>query len=314
MQEFERNLEENIFALHRELQAKTYRHGPYAAFFITDPKQRHIHKALVRDRVLHHAVFSVVNPLFEETFISGSFSCRIGYGTHRGVEALGHAARRIAQNDTRPCFVLKCDIRKFFDSVDHEALLGMLGKRIKDADVMWLLRQIIEGFGTGQGGLFGRHGIPIGNLTSQLFANVYMNELDQFVKHELKIRHYFRYTDDFVIVSADRAYLEGLLPSIESFLERRLRLTLHPQKVTIRKLSQGVDFLGYVTFPYHRLLRAKTRRRMFAKVRRRIEERRAGRISDETLDQAVQSYLGVLTHANAYRLAEELRNLPWFLR
>lgn len=314
VRQFEWNLEEKIFALHRELVAKTYRHGPYVGFYITDPKQRHIHKATVRDRILHHAVFSVLNPIFEETFIATSFSCRIGYGTHKGIDALGNAARRIGRNNTRTCLALKCDIKKFFDSVDHDILLRILSERVKDTDALWLLRQIVESFGTGTGGLFARKGLPIGNLTSQLFANVYLNEFDHFMKREVQVRDYFRYTDDFVILSSDRAYLEGLLPQIDRFLTARLRLTLHPRKVTIRRLTQGIDFLGYVTFPYHRLLRATTRRRMFRKLRRRLLERDTGRVSDAAVESALQSYLGVLSHANARALTDRLKTLYWLYR
>ncbi len=143
---FERDLEQNIFQLRRDLQRKTYRHGSYAGFYIHDPKQRHIHKAAVRDRVLHHAVFSAINPIFEPTFIPTSFSCRVGFGTHKGFEVLVGMLRKCAQNNTRPCFVLKADIRKFFDSVDHDILLEILAKRIQDEDAMWLLREIVKSY------------------------------------------------------------------------------------------------------------------------------------------------------------------------
>ena len=146
--DFEWRLEENIFRLHRDLRSETYRHGPYSGFYITDPKQRHIHKASVRDRVLHHAVFSVINPIFEKTFITTSFSCRIGYGTHRGVSALERMARGIARNGTRPCFVLKADVQKFFDSVNHKILLSILERRIKDDEAMRLLTEIVESYTT----------------------------------------------------------------------------------------------------------------------------------------------------------------------
>jgi RNA-directed DNA polymerase len=309
---FERHLEENIFDLHRSLIAKTYRHGPYQSFYIRDPKQRHIHKASVRDRVLHHAVFAALNPVFEPTFIPASFSCRTGYGTHLGVRVLERMARRVNQNGTSPCFVLKCDIQKFFDSVDHAVLLEVLGRRIKDEMVMWLLREIVGSFVSPRATLFERKGLPIGNLTSQLFANVYMNEFDQFAKHELRVKHYARYTDDFAIASSDRAFLTSLLPRIEGFLERRLALRLHPKKISLRTLHQGVDFLGYIVFPRHRLVRAKTRRRMFAKLRAKVRDYRAEKISEDTLDASLQSYLGVLSHANAHKAAEELRNELWF--
>lgn len=155
-------------------------------------------------------------------------------------------------------------------------------------------------------------GIPIGNLTSQLFANIYMNELDQFIKHILHIKDYVRYTDDFAIASPDRAYLENLIEPISAFLNNRLSLALHPKKIFIRKLHQGIDFLGYVILPNHRLLRTKTRRRMFTKFRAKTAAYRAGALPEESLAASLQSYLGVMSHANAIRLAEEMKNLVWF--
>lgn len=313
--EFEWNLEKNIFQLHRELKNGVYRHGPYAGFYIRDPKQRHIHKALVRDRVLHHAIFSVINPMFEKTFISTSFSCRVGYGTHRGVAKLETMARKIQKNGTSPCFVLKCDIQKFFDTVDHAILLAIMGKRIKDENAMRLLTSIVESYGAPQS----RErvnptakGIPIGNLTSQLFANIYMNEFDQFMKHDLKVLNYFRYTDDFVIAVESRIYLKALLPCISEFLERKLALRLHPRKILIRPLYQGIDFLGYIVFPKYRLLRTKTKRRIFKKLKWRIGEYRRGLITKSTLEHSLQSYLGVLSHAESYAVSEELKNQFWF--
>ena len=311
VQSFEWNLERNIFQLHRDLKSKTYKHGPYKGFYITDPKLRHIHKATVRDRILHHAVFSVVNPIFEPTFIPTSFSCRVGYGTHKGMEVLEEIMREVSRNNTRPCFVLKCDVRKFFDSVNHEILLSIIKKRIKDVDALWLLEAIVRSYESlpGQGAL-GR-GIPIGNLTSQLFANVYMNELDQFVKHRLKIKHYVRYTDDFALVSESPEELEKFLVPISEFLENELALKLHPNKSILRSVCQGVDFLGYVIFPKHRLIRSKTKHRMFRKLEKRMEEYKAGDITRSNFDQSLQSYLGVLSHADAYGVREELLNRLW---
>ena len=146
VQHFEFELEQHIFQLHRDLKSKKYKHGPYTDFYIQDPKQRHIHKALVRDRVLHHAVFKILNPIFEPTFISNSFSCRVGYGTHKGVKVLEGILRKISKNGTAPCFGLKCDIQKFFDSVDHVILFAILKRRIKDSNVLWLLNEIIESY------------------------------------------------------------------------------------------------------------------------------------------------------------------------
>ena len=312
VQQFEWKLEQNIFQLCRELKNKTYKHGPYTGFYIRDPKQRHIHKALVRDRVLHHAVFSIINPIFEETFIPTSFSCRIGYGTHRGVTVLEKMARRIYKNGTSSCFVLKCDIQKFFDSVDHHVLLSILQKRIKDEDAVWLLQEVIESYSSSRSTIFEKKGLPIGNLTSQLFANVYMNEFDQFVKSDLKVRNYVRYTDDFAIVSESSAHLEGLLGPIAEFLDCKLALGLHPEKITIHKSNRGVDFLGYLIFPNHRLIRTKTKRRILAKLRSRTDEFCNGRISRLILEQSLQSYLGVLSHANSYNLSQDIQNQYWF--
>ena len=143
---FERQLEEHIFKLYRELKDCTYRHGGYYPFWICDPKRRHIYKATVRDRVLHHAVFKILNPIFEPTFISTSFSCRIGKGTHKGMLYLRDTVRKISANYTRPCFVLKCDVQKFFDSVDHDVLLEIINAKVKDAETQNLLKEIIESY------------------------------------------------------------------------------------------------------------------------------------------------------------------------
>lgn len=143
---FEKELESNIFGLHRDLKTKHYRHGPYSDFFIQDPKLRHIYKASVRDRVLHHAIFAALNPIFEPTYIAHSFSCRVGKGTHRGVEVLAQMLRTVSKNGTQPCYALKCDIRKFFDSIDYDILLGILEKRVFDHDTRWLMREVIGSY------------------------------------------------------------------------------------------------------------------------------------------------------------------------
>lgn len=310
--EFEWELEKNIFQLHRDLKNKTYKHGAYTSFYIQDPKQRHIHKAAVRDRVLHHAVFSVLNPIFEPTFIAHSLSCRVGKGTHKGVEILDKTTKTVSRNTYKSCFALKCDIKKFFETVDHAILMTLLAKRIKDADAMWILGEIVGGFKSEYSNLFHAKGLPIGNLTSQLFANIYLNEFDQFVKHRLKIKNYVRYTDDFVIVSYDKSFLENLIEPIRKFLRDTLALELHPRKVTIRKLHWGIDFLGYIVLPHHRLLRTKTKQRILRKLRKRVSEYKNGIITKQTLEQSLRSYLGVLSHANTHKFGDELKNQFWF--
>jgi len=309
---FEWNLEENIFKLHRDLKCHKYKHGPYISFYIHDPKQRHIHKATVRDRVFHHAVFKIINSVFEPTLISNSLSCRVNKGTHKGIDILNKTIRQVSSNNFKPCFVLKCDIKKFFDTIDHSILLNIICKKIKDENTEWLLKEIIESFSSQYSTIFNKKGLPLGNLTSQLFANIYLNELDQFLKHKLKVKHYIRYTDDFVIVAENKLYLENLIVPIRSFLSKKLALELHPKKITIRKFRQGIDFLGYIVLPHYRLLRAKTKYRIFKKLNKRIDKYKTGLISKQTLEQSLQSYLGVLSHANTYKVGQELKNYFWF--
>jgi len=178
---FSLHLMDNIVSLHRELAEKTYRHGPYHAFGINDPKPRNIHKAAVRDRLVHHALYRTLYPFFDCQFIHDSYSCRKDKGTHRAMHRFRQFARKVSRNDTRTVWVLKCDIRKFFANIDHGILMRMLEKHIKDEDTLWLSRQIIGSFhANGVTGV----GLPLGNLTSQLFVNVYMNMFDQFVKRE----------------------------------------------------------------------------------------------------------------------------------
>jgi RNA-directed DNA polymerase len=298
VQEFERNLEDNIFALRDDLNAGTYRHGPYHRFHIFDPKHRIIHKATVRDRLVHHAVYRVLYPLFDRSFIFDSYSCRIKKGTHAAVDRLELFTRQVSRNYALPCWALKFDIKKFFDSVDHEILMGILERKIasprqdvgarNDTDnVLELLEEIVGSYSTPNpvgGGRF--QGLPIGNLTSQLFANVYLDAFDHFIKDELQVKHYIRYTDDAVILSSDPAELQWLLPFIEQWLWHERRLTLHPNKTIIHKLSQGIDFLGYVTLPHHRVLRTKTKRRML---------RRVNAVN-------LPSYVGLLNHCDGFGL------------
>ena len=292
VQEFQLGLMDNVLSLQRDLASGTYRHGGYQAFSIFDPKLRRIHKASVRDRLTHHAIYRMLYPFFDRTFIADSFSCRIGRGTHKALNQFRTFGRMVSRNNTRTCWVLKCDIRKFFASIDHDALSRILGVYIPDVHVMQLLEKVIRSFATD--GALGK-GLPLGNLTSQLFANVYMNEFDQFVKHRFKAKHYIRYADDFVIFSHDRGELERLLPRIGTFLRERLNLALHPDKVFIKTLASGVDFLGWVHFPDHRVLRSATKKRMMK------------RIAQVEKQETINSYLGLLRHGNAYKMSEEVR-------
>ena len=301
VQQFEYNLEDNIFQFHQKLKTKTYQHSHYTSFYIKDPRLRHIHKACVKDRVLHHAVFRILYPIFDPTFIFDSYSCRIKKGTHRAVDHLQKFARKVSKNNIKSCFILKCDIRKFFDSVGHDILMNLIRKKVKNNNAIWLIEKIIHSYQTSP-----NKGLPLGNITSQLFANIYLNELDQFIKHKLKIRYYIRYCDDFVILSDNYEYLGEIVFGVNNFIKEKLKLSLHSDKIEIRKYHQGIDFLGYVSFPYRRVLRTKTKRRMFRKTGQKAEKLERGEISKESFNQTVQSYLGALKHCNSYKLKKKL--------
>ncbi len=310
---FESAREENLKILHEALLNKTYKPGTYSQFLVRDPKERIIHKAQVIDRIVHHIVSTVLEKIFEPTFIFHSYACRKGKGTHKGVLALQKMAIRESHGDKRICWILKCDISKFFASVNHQMLLSMLSEKIEDKDFLKLLEKIVDSFCFGKTvDLSNKKGIPIGNLTSQFFSNIYLNNLDQFVKHTLKVKYYIRYADDFAFLSHDRDYLISLIGPVEHFLKHKLDLEIHPRKIVLEKFSSGVDFLGYVIFPHYILPRTKTGRRLKRKIREKIMEFKAGRKTEESLNQTIQSYYGFLSHANSYKLKQELQNLIWF--
>ena len=303
--EFGRHVERNIFCLHRELVSRRYKHSAYDSFFIHDPKVRHIRKAQVRDRIVHQAAYTVLTRTYEPKLIHHVYSSRLGFGTHRAVNALQAMTRKVSKNLTRPCWALKCDIKKFYDTVDHEILQRLLGRTIHDEAALWLLREIIGSFHTE--GTPGK-GIPIGNLTSQVFTNIYLNEFDQFAKHTLRVKHYLRFADDMIFLAPTRGELEELLNKVRAFLADKLRLELHPQKIVISPLHQGIDFLGYVTLPHHRVLRTKTGRRMRRKLSERLKGYFDGATPDDSMNQTLQSYLGMLSHADTHKLQEEIKN------
>ena len=289
---FQNRLMDNVLTLHRDLKEKTYAHGGYVAFKINDPKPRDIHKATVRDRLVHHFLHRELYGYFDSKFIYDSYSCRAGKGTHKAINRFRDFGRIVSKNNTHTCWVLKCDIRKFFASIDHGILKSILARHVEDKDLLQLLGNIIDSFNTeGKYGV----GLPLGNLTSQLLVNIYMNEFDQFVKYKLKAKYYIRYADDFVFLDQDRKYLEGLVPQISEFLDTRLKLTLHPNKLFLKTLASGVDFLGWVHFQKHRVLRTATKRRMFVRMESNAENK-----------EAMISYKGMLLHGNGRKLAQVL--------
>ncbi|HAL25001.1 MAG: RNA-directed DNA polymerase (Reverse transcriptase) [Candidatus Wolfebacteria bacterium GW2011_GWC2_46_275] len=286
VQEFSLRLMDNIIALHDDLANHAYRHGGYEAFKVDDPKPRDIHKASVRDRLLHHAIHRVLCPFFDKKFIADSYSCRIGKGTYKVIDRFRDFSYRVSKNNTRTCWVLKCDIRKFFANIDHSILLAILREYIDDRELLILLGEVVGSFSVARSGV----GLPLGNLTSQLLVNIYMNEFDQYVKHELKNKYYIRYSDDFVFFADDRSILEGYIPAVKNFLYEKLRLELHPDKLYIKTVATGVDFLGWINFIDHRILRTTTKQRMMK------------RLVENNSEEIMGSYLGLLKHGNTHNL------------
>ena len=282
---FATHLMDNLFELHYDLKYKIYRHQSYEAFTISDPKLRNIHKASVRDRLVHHVFYNAITSYFDRTFISDSYSCRPQKGVHRAINKFRSYEYIVSRNNTKTCWVLKCDIKKFFASIDHKVLIGILNNDISN-DILLLLKEIIKSFDSG---VIGK-GLPLGNLTSQLLVNIYMNEFDQYIKHTLRIKYYIRYADDFVILDNDKRYLLKILPKINHFLSQHLLLQLHPNKVFIKTISSGLDFLGWIHFPNHRILRTSTKRRMFRNLK--------GNPKLET----IASYMGMLKYGNTKKI------------
>jgi RNA-directed DNA polymerase len=291
---FQSRLMDNILALYSVLKDRTYQHEKHQAFNISDPKPRNIHKATVRDRLLHHLLYQETYDFFDRQFIYDSYSCRLDKGTHRAIRRFADFTRSISRNNRKTVWVLKCDIRKFFASIDHGILKNILVKYVADKDLLWLFGQVIDGFNTeGKDGI----GLPLGNLTSQLLVNIYMNEFDQHVKRILKIKYYARYADDFIFLSEDRNNLINIFWQIDKFLKNTLKLSLHPDKCFIKTLASGVDFLGWVQFCGYRVLRTSTKKRMLK------------RVKGDSESLSIVSYLGLLKHGNGYNLAEQVIKL-----
>ena len=303
---FDFDLERELVALQQELRSQTYRPGPYHTFTIREPKARLISAAPYRDRVAHHALCRIIEPIFDQTFIKDSYACRVGKGTHQAVNEFSRHARRFR-------YVLKCDIAKYFPSIDHEILVALLERKIKDPQVLWLMRLIVAASNEQEfvcrhfegddlfSPLARRRGIPIGNLTSQFFANVYLNGFDHFVKEHLRCEAYLRYCDDFVVFGDDKASLWAIKEAMGDYLPR-LRLTLHPRKCQVMTTRDGVDFLGYRVFPTHRRLRATTAMRAIRRLREQAHACSRGMLSAEQWRQSWASWLGYAQHADTYGL------------
>ncbi len=312
---FEFDLERNLLELEAELRDQTYRPDAYTNFCIYEPKRRLVSAAPFRDRVVHHALCQVIEPIWEARFIHTSFACRVGKGTHKALDQcqtwMRHAERRYAFHG---------DIVKYFPSIDHAILRGLLARRIADRQAFWLIDQILN---SGVGiqadeclmtcfpgddlfALTRPRGLPIGNLTSQFWANVYLNELDQFVKRELRCPAYLRYMDDFVLFSDDKIQLTEWRETIREFLATRLRLVLHPNKSLVFPVEVGLDFCGFRLYPTHRRLRRSSVGRFVQRFRRQRAAFRRGELSLEEMTTSVKSWIAHAAHGDTWRLRRRL--------
>lgn len=306
--EFEYRLEDNLLELQHELRAKTYAPGKYHSFYIHDPKKRLISAAPFRDRVIHHALCNVIEPIWEQRFIFDSYANRVGKGTHRALDRAQEYARKYA-------YVLQCDVKQFFPSIDHAVLRAEFARLIRDENALWLCDQILQ---SGVGVLAEEYeteffegddllsanrprGLPIGNLTSQFWANVYLNGFDHFVKRELKCPAYVRYVDDFVLFSNDKRELLGWRSAIIQKLAM-LRLTLHEECAQMYPTRTGIPFLGFRVFPEFRRVKRRKVVHFRRKLRRLLEGYSTGGFSFEQLNASVQGWINHVRHADSWGL------------
>ncbi len=310
--DFEYRLTDNLLQLEEELQTQTYRPGPYRHFYITEPKRRRISAAPFYDRVVHHALVRQIEPIFEARFSRDSYACRVGKGTHAALNRSQQLARRYP-------YVLQCDVVQFFPSIDHTILRNILFRIIADEQVGWLINLILE---SGAGVLRDEYdmvyfpgddifavnrprGLPIGNLTSQFWANVYLNELDQFIKRQLKCPAFVRYVDDLLLFSASKQELWAWRQAILDFVPR-LRLTLHQRSSTVYPVANGIPFLGFVTYPTHRLLKRRNGIAFARRFRRQIQQYAAGTIESAAIEASVRGWVAHVEHGDTYGLRRAL--------
>jgi retron-type reverse transcriptase len=309
---FNYNLEIELINIQEELELKTYQPGAYKIFHILEPRPRMISAAPYKDRVVHHAVHNKLFPIFEKTYIADSYANRSGFGTHR-------AFRRFTEFARSSRYILQCDIKKYFPSIDHEILKTLLRRKIKCKDTLWLLdtiinnsnpQEVVDNVFPGEDSSVvsqRRRGLPIGNLTSQFAANVYLNSLDHFIKEELRAKKYLRYVDDFALFSDDWYFLTEARYAIEEHLSG-LRLKLQPAKSQLFETRHGANFLGFRVLPDRIRVRTENLRRGRRRLRRLETECAAGKITREDISRSIQSWFAHLAHGDTWRLREKIGN------
>ncbi|MBD2143798.1 RNA-directed DNA polymerase [Sphaerospermopsis sp. FACHB-1194] len=308
--EFNYNLETELTQIKHELETQTYQPGEYHTFHIVEPKKRMISAAPYRDRVVHHALCNIIVPIFERTFIHDSYANRVGFGTHR-------ALRRFTKFARSSRYVLQCDICKYFPSIDHEILKSLVRRKLKCQETLWLIDRIIDNSNEQEAivnhfpgddlftPLHRRHGLPIGNLTSQFFANIYLNGFDHFVKEDLHAKKYIRYVDDFALFADDWEFLVNARAAIENYLVK-LRLKIHPIKSQLFATSKGANFLGFRVLPDRIRVRTENLRRARRRLRQMQQDFVQGKIGEEKIKQSIQSWFAHLEHGDTWKLRQHI--------
>ncbi len=332
---FEIDYEKNIIELANEVNSGRYMPGSSIAFIVDKPVKREIFAATFRDRIIHHLIINKLNHLFERKFINDSYSCRVGKGTHYAIKRVDHFIRSCSENYTKDCYILKLDIKGFFMHIDrcllYDKLYAFVTEEYTEPDVdivLDLIRKVVfyeptvgcrmkspahkwRDLPTDKS-LFcsaKNCGLPIGNLTSQVFANFYMNEFDHFIKHTLGITYYGRYVDDFVIVHNSKEYLKSLLPSIRNYLDKNLHLTLHPRKVYLQHYIKGVKYLGVVVKSYRQYIVNRTFGNMYDRIcilNEIVELHPPTRADKQLFRASINSYLGIMSHYATYNKCKSI--------
>lgn len=312
--EFTNNLEENLRLIQQDLRSKAYQIGEYREFYLHEPKKRLIVALPFRDRVIQWAIYLILEPLLDKQFIKDSYACRSGKGVQKAADRVQYWQRQLDRSCEKP-YYLKMDIAKFFYRIDQKVILKILERKIKDKELLWLLEIIIRSENTPFGVPLDDHefeqeriegiGIPIGNLSSQLMANLYMNEVDQYVKHEMKVRHYIRYMDDMLILHEDKKELHRILEEIELFLTYELKLVLN-NKTVIRPIQEGTEYVGMRIWPTHRKLSKPTVKKMKVRLKYIQKAFARGEIDAEKARSVLASYVGLMKHANCHNLKKKI--------
>jgi len=334
---FEIDYEKNLFKLYEELKSGKYEIDPSICFIIFKPVQREVFAACFRDRVVHHLIYNYINPVFERFFIHDSYSCRKGKGTSYGIQRISHFMRSCSHNYHKNFYILKLDIKGYFMSINREILYRKIKKSLKghcdktkeDTDfVLSIIKKIVfnkptsdctvkgkksdwQGLPKSKSLFFAEEncGLPIGNLTSQLFGNVYLDDFDHFIKHKLGCKYYGRYVDDFIIIHQDKEFLKSIIPEIREYLQKHLALKLHPKKIYLQNSSKGVKFLGSVIKPYRIYIANRTKGNFYQAVEKQnqlVKNHKPDKKEKASFLSSMNSYLGLIKHYRTYNLKRKL--------